>query len=169
MYEDKVIQCAACGEGFVWTAGEQAFFADKGFSSPPKSCRANRQARKTQREHGAFEQNGYAVRPERCPYDEGVSSTGTHASRSYSGVTVRRRPAAEQVEITSGIVLTGRVARVLRDRMFGFVRDEQGVEYYFHQTAVDDDFFALSEGSRVSFITESSPRGPRAVGVSRVD
>ncbi|HKS82880.1 MAG TPA: zinc-ribbon domain containing protein [Candidatus Acidoferrales bacterium] len=44
-YHDKVLKCSDCGSEFVFTAGEQMFFADKGFKNEPKrckSCKANR-------------------------------------------------------------------------------------------------------------------------------
>ena len=31
MYEDKTLVCKDCGNEFVFTAGEQAFYAEKGF------------------------------------------------------------------------------------------------------------------------------------------
>src|SRR2546428_8335011 len=34
-YHDKVLKCAECGAEFVFTAGEQMFFADKGFKNEP--------------------------------------------------------------------------------------------------------------------------------------
>jgi CxxC-x17-CxxC domain-containing protein len=46
-YTDQVITCADCGIDFVFSASEQAFFAEKGFASAPKrcsSCRAQRRA-----------------------------------------------------------------------------------------------------------------------------
>ena len=46
-YTDQVITCSDCGIDFVFTASEQAFFAEKGFASAPKrcaSCRAQRRA-----------------------------------------------------------------------------------------------------------------------------
>jgi CxxC-x17-CxxC domain-containing protein len=39
-YHDKVLKCAECGQEFVFTAGEQMFFADKGFKNEPKRCKA---------------------------------------------------------------------------------------------------------------------------------
>lgn len=42
---DKTIICKDCGAEFVFTAGEQAFYAEKGFSEP-KSCKACRDAKK---------------------------------------------------------------------------------------------------------------------------
>ena len=39
-YHDKVLKCAECGAEFIFTAGEQMFFADKGFKNEPKRCKA---------------------------------------------------------------------------------------------------------------------------------
>ena len=39
-YRDKVLKCAECGAEFVFTAGEQMFFADKGFKNEPKRCKS---------------------------------------------------------------------------------------------------------------------------------
>lgn len=38
-YHDKVLKCSECGAEFVFTAGEQMFFADKGFKNEPKRCK----------------------------------------------------------------------------------------------------------------------------------
>lgn len=46
-YTDQVLTCADCGIDFVFSASEQEFFAQKGFTSAPKrcsSCRAQRRA-----------------------------------------------------------------------------------------------------------------------------
>lgn len=47
--EDKVLTCADCGKEFVWTAGEQEFYQEKGFTNVPKRCRECRNARKASR------------------------------------------------------------------------------------------------------------------------
>jgi CxxC-x17-CxxC domain-containing protein len=39
-FQDRSLRCADCGSDFVWTAGEQAFFADKHFTNEPKRCKA---------------------------------------------------------------------------------------------------------------------------------
>src|SRR6516225_2915491 len=39
-YHDKVLKCAECGAEFVFTAGEQMFFANKGFKNEPKRCKS---------------------------------------------------------------------------------------------------------------------------------
>ena len=35
MYEDKTLVCKDCGAEFVFTAGEQEFYAEKGFQNEP--------------------------------------------------------------------------------------------------------------------------------------
>jgi CxxC-x17-CxxC domain-containing protein len=45
-YEDKTIVCVDCGAEFTFTADEQQRFAERGFTSEPKRCKACRDARK---------------------------------------------------------------------------------------------------------------------------
>jgi CxxC-x17-CxxC domain-containing protein len=52
-YHDKVLKCADCGGEFVFTAGEQMFFADKGFKNEPKRCKACKSNRAQGSEGGA--------------------------------------------------------------------------------------------------------------------
>jgi CxxC-x17-CxxC domain-containing protein len=35
---DQNIVCSVCGKTFIFTAGEQEFYENKGFMSPPKRC-----------------------------------------------------------------------------------------------------------------------------------
>jgi CxxC-x17-CxxC domain-containing protein len=46
MYEDKTLVCKECGKEFVFTAGEQEFYAERGFQNEPQRCKACRDARK---------------------------------------------------------------------------------------------------------------------------
>ena len=46
MYEDKTLVCKDCGKEFVFTAGEQEFYAEKGFQNEPQRCKECRSARK---------------------------------------------------------------------------------------------------------------------------
>ena len=39
-FQDKALKCVDCGSEFIWTAGEQLFFADKQFKNEPKRCKA---------------------------------------------------------------------------------------------------------------------------------
>ena len=46
MYNDKNLTCADCGQEFVFTASEQDFYGQRGFTEPRRcpSCRASRKA-----------------------------------------------------------------------------------------------------------------------------
>ena len=46
MYEDKTLVCKDCGNEFVFTAGEQEFYAEKGFQNEPQRCKPCRDAKK---------------------------------------------------------------------------------------------------------------------------
>ena len=49
MYNDKTLVCKDCGQEFVFTAGEQEFYAEKGFTNEPQRCKSCRDARKASR------------------------------------------------------------------------------------------------------------------------
>jgi CxxC-x17-CxxC domain-containing protein len=44
-FNDLPIECIDCGEEFIWTAGAQAFFYDKGLAHPPKRCKLCKRAK----------------------------------------------------------------------------------------------------------------------------
>ena len=49
MYEDKTLICKDCHKEFVFTAGEQEFYAEKGFVNEPQRCKACRRRRRQAR------------------------------------------------------------------------------------------------------------------------
>ena len=51
-YQDKTIVCRDCGQPFSFTAGEQEFYAQRGFTNEPSRCPSCRQARKAQQGGG---------------------------------------------------------------------------------------------------------------------
>jgi CxxC-x17-CxxC domain-containing protein len=65
VYTDKVLTCADCSEEFVFTASEQDFYAQRGFSDP-KRCGACRTARKASRSEGG-QGGGYGGGYDRGP------------------------------------------------------------------------------------------------------
>ena len=65
---------------------------------------------------------------------------------------------------------TGTIARLLIDKGFGFVRDESGLEHFFHRSSVRGAVFELlREGQHVEFVIEESQKGPRAGDVRLVE
>ena len=67
MYEDKTLICKDCDQEFVFTAGEQEFYAAKGFVNEPLRCKACRDKKKN------------AGRPEREIYTATCAECGNEA------------------------------------------------------------------------------------------
>ena len=51
-YQDKTLTCRDCGATFVFSAGDQEFYAGKGFANEPGRCPSCRSARKASRDGG---------------------------------------------------------------------------------------------------------------------
>lgn len=45
-FNDQTLKCRDCGADFVWTAREQEFYEEKGFTNPPSRCPNCRKAKK---------------------------------------------------------------------------------------------------------------------------
>jgi CspA family cold shock protein len=64
----------------------------------------------------------------------------------------------------------GTIKRLVSDKGFGFIRDEQGVEYFFHRSMVHGAarFDQLREGDAVEFTAgRPNDKGHRAESVER--
>jgi len=61
-FQDKTLRCVDCGAEFIWTAGEQLFFADKQFKNEPKRCK-NCKAKRATRMATASARQRYNQRP----------------------------------------------------------------------------------------------------------
>ena len=86
MYNDKNLTCADCGQEFVFTASEQDFYAQRGFTEPRRcpSCRASRKAARNT-EGGGSSYGGYGA--------GGGYSAGGSGGGGYGGGRRRlRRP-----------------------------------------------------------------------------
>jgi hypothetical protein len=49
-YSDTTLTCRDCGNEFIFTAGEQSFYAEKGFTNKPSRCPSCRAAFKSRRD-----------------------------------------------------------------------------------------------------------------------
>jgi CxxC-x17-CxxC domain-containing protein len=65
LFQDKNLTCRDCGVQFVFSASEQEFFAEKGFTNEPGRCPECRAARKRATGMGG----GYGAREARPLYD----------------------------------------------------------------------------------------------------
>ena len=58
---------------------------------------------------------------------------------------------------------TGTVKKLVRERGFGFIQASDGVEIFFHRSALQGEAFdTLAEGQAVEFDVERGDKGPRA-------
>jgi CxxC-x17-CxxC domain-containing protein len=55
---DRTLTCRDCGQEFTFTAGEQAFYQERGFSEPQR-CQSCRAQRKAQRASSGYDSGGY--------------------------------------------------------------------------------------------------------------
>ncbi len=80
MYNDKNLTCSDCGQEFVFTASEQDFYAQRGFTEPRRcaSCRASRKAARNS-DGGGYSSGGYSS----GGYSSGAGSYG--GGSSYGG------------------------------------------------------------------------------------
>jgi CxxC-x17-CxxC domain-containing protein len=54
VFTDRTITCTDCGNEFEFSAGEQEFYAQRGFSEAPKRCPSCRAARKAARSQSTY-------------------------------------------------------------------------------------------------------------------
>jgi CspA family cold shock protein len=65
-------------------------------------------------------------------------------------------------------MVTGKIRTLRVDKGFGFIKDDSGKEYFFHQSAVYGEVIDnLREGDSVEFDVGEGPKGPRAENVRR--
>jgi CxxC-x17-CxxC domain-containing protein len=92
MYTDETLNCVDCNAAFTFSAGEQEFFAQKGFANKPNRCPDCRAARKASRGGGgggggsysgggarggsAGGGGGYGARPQREMFQATCSGCG---------------------------------------------------------------------------------------------
>ncbi len=74
MYTDKTLTCRDCGAEFTFTASEQAFFAEKGFTNEPSRCPACRAERRNA--GGGRNDRRGGFRTERQMYDVVCANCG---------------------------------------------------------------------------------------------
>jgi CxxC-x17-CxxC domain-containing protein len=77
-FVDKSLTCRDCNAPFVFTIGEQEFYAEKGFTNQPSRCPDCRRANKARRQSdgGGFGGGFGAPRQDRQMYDAVCSTCG---------------------------------------------------------------------------------------------
>lgn len=99
-FEDKKITCVQCGVEFVFTAGEQAFFAERGLESEPKRCSSCRRKKKKKSRYADKENDGIY----RSPAFEGSAPKHQKIRRRHHG----RREDDQRIDGQGGRAPRGR-------------------------------------------------------------
>lgn len=73
MYQDKTLTCRECGADFIFSASEQEFYEEKGFTNKPGRCPQCRAARKQKNNNGF----GRGMRTQREMFSAICASCGT--------------------------------------------------------------------------------------------
>jgi CxxC-x17-CxxC domain-containing protein len=100
-YQDRILTCQDCGQSFTFSADDQAYHAEKGYTNEPKRCPACRQARRNERGNGGFG-SGYGRAPRemypavcaQCGKDTEVPFQPRGDRPVYCSDCFRKQPAA---------------------------------------------------------------------------
>lgn len=194
-YHDKTVPCRDCGGELTFTAGEQEFYAQKGFMNVPTRCPAGRKARKEGGAAGGSGEVGDGVTP--CPYDVSGSgrpptfageqprsgdrmSRGNDRGRSddraargndrghFDDRAPRERPSYTG-PLPAGLV-EATVVRVDQNGVFMFVQvADPRVDVFVHNSLWQRLPRPPRTGDRVRVAVEANERGPRAISLEAAD
>jgi CxxC-x17-CxxC domain-containing protein len=79
-FTDKNLVCADCGKTFIFSAEDQAFHKEKGFTTEPRRCHSCRASRRAER-NGYTNPGGYGV--QRAMYRATCSRCGKEAELPF--------------------------------------------------------------------------------------
>ena len=121
---------------------------------------------------GAARKKGTAAfsSPHRLCQSDKLSRAAAHA---FTGPWIKERGTEQQgcprqSTIPRGAMMVGQIRTLRVDKGFGFIKDDGGHEYFFHQSAVyGEGLKDLREGDSVEFDVGQGPKGPRAENVRR--
>lgn len=88
MYTDKTFICRDCGKEFIFTAGEQEFYAEHGFGMEPLRCKACRLYKK-QRQRQRRDIVLYEIVCSKCGAVEEIPIEPRHDRPVYCGSCYR--------------------------------------------------------------------------------
>src|SRR5690606_19111709 len=100
------------------------------------------------------------------------SSLATVYSTVVEKVTKPAIPLSTRIEPATHLK-KGRITRYFVEKNFGFLRGQDGTQYFFHRTAITDDKLIEqlrngTAGLEVTYEHTDGPKGPIAVAVSLV-
>jgi len=96
MYEDEKMICEDCGAEFVFTQGEQEFFAEKGLVNKPKRCPDCRKNRRQK-----FKKKMHTVNCSECGAEtkvpfKPIEGKPVYCKECYKKIQEQEAPATEE-------------------------------------------------------------------------
>jgi CxxC-x17-CxxC domain-containing protein len=192
---DKPITCADCGEEFLFTAGEQAFYREHGLTHAPTRCKRCRENRKGQRSAGGGSSAAPAGR-ERSMFTAVCAECGSEtqvpfqpsgdrpvycrncfqARKAVSSPGTARRPGGARGGHPGGAARGGHGDRAHgavkwfnEAKGFGFIQKDDGEDLFVHFSAIQGDGFkSLTGGDRVEFDVVEGNKGRQAANVVKI-
>ncbi len=192
---DKSITCVDCGEEFLFTAGEQAFYRERGLPNEPTRCKRCREARKAMRGEGGGGGGGYSSGGGggggKTMYPAVCSNCGKETQVPFQPTAGRpvlcrecfqaskggppsgggrssSRPPRQSFTGPSEGRTGGSVKWFNDSKGFGFIQSDSGEDVFVHFSAITGDGFkSLAEGDRVEFDVVTGPKGKQAANVTR--
>ena len=183
-----------CGDEFVFTAGEQAFYREHNLTHAPtrcRKCRSNRKGARPEPSASPAHAPSAGPRPAREMHTALCAECGSETrvpfvptagrpvyckncfqshrpERSGAARAPATRPAAG-----GGAPGSGRAQGVVKwfnqSKGFGFIRDDSGQELFVHFSSIQSDGFkSLTEGERVEFEVVPGAKGNQAAHVTRI-
>ncbi|HEX8035246.1 MAG TPA: zinc-ribbon domain containing protein [Ktedonobacterales bacterium] len=116
---DQTLRCRECGRDFVFTAGEQEFYASKGLMNTPSRCPECRAARKSSMSGGSYggeraPRQMYTANCSSCGGEARVPSSRAATSPSTAATASSRSVAALVVAVAAATVHAGSLTHTLR-------------------------------------------------------
>ena len=65
-YEDRTLTCQECNQSFTFSADDQQYHAEKGYTNEPKRCPSCRQARRSERGDSGYGSSRREMHPAVC-------------------------------------------------------------------------------------------------------
>ncbi|OGF04968.1 MAG: hypothetical protein A2W00_08255 [Candidatus Eisenbacteria bacterium RBG_16_71_46] len=189
--EDQRIQCADCGQEFLFTAGEQAFYREHGLTNAPTRCKQCRETRKGPRP-GAGAGGKPAARSRGGMVAAVCSACGAETQVPFhpsggrpvycrdcyrarkpprvAGGVRESPPAAPQPAGSAAERGQGAVKWFNHSKGYGFIHADGGEDVFVHVSALQSEGGKpLAEGDRVEFDVVPGARGRQAAHVVRIE
>jgi CxxC-x17-CxxC domain-containing protein len=94
-YRDKPLKCVECGSEFVFTTGEQAFYADRGFKNEPKRCKNCKGKRGSSQGGHSFQRSETTTTCSQCGKETTVPFKPTQGRPVYCRECFQQRRASD--------------------------------------------------------------------------